>query len=94
MPSYNPNGYEVGKNASLEDVANTTCRNEVIHTVIAVLSYIPLLFTIWFGAFWVFFITSIIASLVDTTFVIMQRFNRPRLVRVINRNNNKTDTHL
>lgn len=87
MPSYNPDTYPVERNANLEDVANITCRNEVIHTVIAVLSYIPLLFTIWFGAFWVFLITSIVASLVDTSFVIMQRFNRPRLVKIINRNN-------
>lgn len=85
IPSYNAESYSVDRNAKLEDVANTTCRNEVIHTIIAILSFIPLLFTIWFGAFWVFLITSIIASLVDTIFVIMQRFNRPRLVRIINR---------
>lgn len=83
MPSYNADSYQVGKNANLEDIANTTCRNEAIHTVIAVLSYIPLLFTIWFGAFWVFLITSIIASTVDFTFVLMQRYNRPRLVKII-----------
>lgn len=80
MPSYNPASYIVDKNTDFELMADNTCRNEVIHSVIAVLSYVPLLFSIWLGEFWVFFITSIIASSFDMIFVIMQRYNRPRLV--------------
>lgn len=78
MPSYNPNTYKFDKNVNLADVANTTCRNEIIHTVVALLSYIPLIFSFWFGAFWVFMITSVIASCVDMIFVIMQRYNRSK----------------
>ena len=85
MPSYNPASYIVDKNTDFELMADNTCRNEVIHSVIAVLSYVPLLFSVWLGEFWVFFITSIVASAFDMAFVIMQRYNRPRLVAYLTR---------
>lgn len=84
LPSYNPASYST-ESRSLEDIANTMCRNEVIHSLDVILSVIPLFFAIPFGSFFVFLITSIIAGLIDSLFVIMQRFNRPRIVRLINR---------
>lgn len=84
LPSYNPASYST-ESRSLEDIANTMCRNEVIHSLDVILSFIPLFFAIPFGSFFVFLITSIIAGLIDSLFVIMQRFNRPRIVRLINR---------
>lgn len=83
MPTYNPASYFVEKNTDFELLADNTCRNEVIHWVIAVLSYVPLLFSIWLGEFWVFLITSIISSAFDMIFVIMQRYNRPRLIKFL-----------
>ena len=85
MPTYNPTSYFVDKNTDFELMADNTCRNEVIHWVIAVLSYVPLLFSIWLGEFWVFLITSIISSAFDMIFVIMQRYNRPRLIAFFTR---------
>jgi hypothetical protein len=81
MPSYNPEGYLITV-TSLDEIIETMCRNEVIHEFIALLSYVPLLFTLFAGEFWVFFVTSIIASLFDLIFVILQRYNRPRLIRL------------
>lgn len=86
IPSYNPASYFVDKNTDFELLADNTCRNEVIHWVIAVLSYVPLLFSIWLGEFWVFLITSIISSAFDMIFVMMQRYNRPRLIAFFTRN--------
>ncbi|MGN1420894.1 MAG: hypothetical protein ACI4XC_05225 [Eubacterium sp.] len=88
MPSYNPASYSV-RNNELEHIANTTCRNEVIHLVICVLSFVPILFSIPFGETAVFVITSVLSCMFDMIFVIMQRYNRPRIVKLINRRANK-----
>ena len=42
-----------------------------------------LLFAIPFGAFPVFLLTSLGAALTDAVFVIVQRYNRPRVIRLI-----------
>lgn len=84
MPSYNPSSY-MTKNCDLDDIINTMCRNEVIHEVIALLSFVPILFSLVFDAIYVFVITSVFACLFDLIFVIMQRYNRPRLIRLKNR---------
>ncbi|MDE5985586.1 MAG: hypothetical protein K2H13_10075 [Eubacterium sp.] len=84
MPSYNPQTY-MTKNVPLETIINTMCRNEVIHEIIALLSFVPILFSLAFDAVLVFVITSIIACMCDLTFVVMQRYNRPRVVRLMER---------
>jgi glycosyl-4,4'-diaponeurosporenoate acyltransferase len=35
-----------------------------------------------FGAFWVFLITSVLSALMDLLFAIMQRYNRPRILKL------------
>lgn len=68
---------------SWEEIVVTTCGSELVHEWIIVFSFVPLLFAIPFGEFMVFFLTSIGAAIVDVMFVIMQRYNRPRLMRMI-----------
>lgn len=88
MPSYNPDSYLIKNDfRSLEAIADTTCRNEVIHLVICLLSFVPIIFTVFFGAAAVFIITSVLSCMFDMIFVIIQRFNRPRLLKIINRKN-------
>lgn len=62
-----------------------TCQSETVHEVNMLLSFVPLLFSIWFGSLDVFLITSCGAAL----FVIMQRYNRPRLMRLMRRSSTK-----
>ena len=38
---------------------------------------------IWFGVYPVFIITSILSAMFDMTFVIIQRYNRQRIVKLI-----------
>ena len=59
------------------------CQAEIVHEVIVVLSFLPLLAAIPFGAFPVFLITSLLAAMYDLTFVIMQRYNRPRILKYL-----------
>ena len=56
---------------------------EIVHEVITMLSFVPILFTVWLGAAGVFRTTSCLAALLDTVFVMVQRYNRPRLQRLI-----------
>ena len=39
----------------------------------------------WFGAYPAFIITSILSAALDMVFVIMQRYNRPRIIRLMQR---------
>ena len=82
LPTYDPSQFDL-QNNTLEQVIRNTCNAETVHEVIIVFSFIPLLFAIPFGVFPVFLITSIAAALYDSIFVIAQRYNRPRLVRIL-----------
>lgn len=82
FPTYDPSLFDI-KLHSIGEIAQATCQAEVVHEVIIVFSFLPLLAAIPFGAFPVFLITSVAAACFDVVFVIMQRFNRPRLLKLI-----------
>ena len=82
MPTYNPSSFSIRKN-TLEQIIYNSCVSEAVHEVIIVFSFVPLLFALVWGAFPVFLVTSILSGLFDSCFVIMQRYNRPRLVRIL-----------
>lgn len=84
MPTYDPDSFDVKKH-SLDEIVIAMCHSELVHETIAVLSFLPLLAAIPFGAFPVFLITSVLAAMYDLSFVVMQRYNRPRMLRVMKR---------
>ncbi len=90
MPSYIPENFNI-KNRKYKHILTDMCRAEIVHEIIIVLSFLPVLAALVWGTFWVFFITSIVAALFDLLFVIMQRFNRPRVVKLYQKeiDNNK-----
>lgn len=71
------------KDNDLKSLLHNILQAELVHRIIMVLSFVPILFIIPFGAPVVFIITSVLASFVDLQFVIIQRYNRPRVVRMI-----------
>ena len=81
IPTYAPQQLSLTEN-TLHRVIQNMCGAEVCHEVIMVMSFLPLLTVPVFGAFPVFFITSLLAALYDGIFVMAQRYNRPRLVRI------------
>ena len=85
MPNYEKELFDP-KLHSWEDILMAMCQAEVVHEIIMILSYIPLIFSIWFNEFIVFLITSILASLLDYIYVMMQRYNRNRIFRIVNKN--------
>lgn len=84
VPMWNPGSFSTA-NHDLSEIAKAMCNAEVVHEVIVVLSFVPIIFSIEYGVPVVFIITSILAAAVDTVFVIVQRYNRPRIVKLINK---------
>lgn len=82
MPTYRPDWFDPQKH-SWEEIAQTMCQSEIGHEIISVLSFVPIFSGRWFGAYPVFIITSILSAVFDLSFVVMQRYNRQRIVRMI-----------
>ena len=85
MPTYDPSAFDP-KLHTWEEIAQAMCQAELVHEIIILLSFLPLLAAIPFGAFPVFLITSLSAALYDLSFVIMQRYNRPRIINILRKN--------
>ncbi|MBE5780313.1 MAG: hypothetical protein E7328_00610 [Clostridiales bacterium] len=81
MLSYDPALFSTELH-SLYEIAQAMCQAEVVHTIIFFLSFLPLLMIFPFGEPLVFLLTSIAAAAVDGAYVIMQRYNRPRILRL------------
>lgn len=82
LPTYDPRLFSL-QNNTLEGIVRNTCQAEIVHEIIIVCSFLPLLASLLWGEFWVFATTSVIAALLDSVFVIIQRYNRPRLMRLL-----------
>lgn len=78
MPTFDPDTFSLQKH-SLDEIIGVTCQSELVHECNIVLSAVPLFFSIWFDNFPVFLLTSLLAAAFDGIFVILQRYNRPRL---------------
>lgn len=76
-----PEQFDIRQRSSEELLKNMT-QAEVVHEIIMVLSFVPLFLIKWYGAASVFLITSVLACLADSLFVMIQRYNRPRLLRL------------
>ena len=82
--TYNPETFSLKEN-SLEAIANTMTKSEVDHWINEIISLSTLLFPIMWGHFGIFFISAIAAMIFDSQFIIIQRYNRPRVVKILNK---------
>lgn len=85
IPSYDNSQFDPTLHTWME-IEGAVYRSEIIHKINAVLSFIPVFLSIYFGAFWVFLITSAAGAAADIIFVIVQRFNRGRMEMAIAKN--------
>lgn len=86
--TYNPGDFSL-KEHSLETLANTMSKSEIDHWINEAISISTLLFAIPWGAFLAFFISAIAAMLFDSQFIIIQRYNRPRIVNLIEKSKSR-----
>lgn len=80
--TYNPELFSM-KDRTPEQIANTTAKAETDHWVNEIISLTTLLFPLLWGEFWIFGITAVLAMLFDGQFIVIQRYNRPRLLRLM-----------
>lgn len=86
LPTFDENAFKLGKQP-IERIIGATCQSEIVHELDVLASLAAIFFAIPFGEVWVFVITSALGAAFDMIFVIMQRYNRPRLLRTLKRRN-------
>ncbi len=68
MPTYDKTLFDSNIH-SWEKIIQAMCQSELVHETIIVFSFLPLVLSIWFGTFWVFFITSVLSACYDLFFL-------------------------
>ena len=84
IPTYSPDTFDTGKK-TVKEIVGATCQAETVHEVIMALSLLPIALIPFFGGAAAFIITSVLSALIDLVFVVLQRYNRPKLIRVMAR---------
>lgn len=82
VPTFAPDTFSPREH-SWEELAQATCQAEVVHEIIIALSFVPLSLIPRFGEPVVFILTSVAAAGIDLVFVILQRYNRPRILALV-----------
>lgn len=84
LPTYNP---KLFRERDMGKLYSSMLHAEAVHAVIAVLSYIPFIVSLLSGylrsSWCVFLLTSAAASCIDLLFVAAQRYNSPRVKRIL-----------
>ena len=84
IPTYSPDAFDVS-NKTIKEIIGATCQAEIVHELIMVLSLLPIALIPFLGAAPAFVVTSLLSMMIDCVFVILQRYNRPKLTRVMER---------
>lgn len=84
MPTFEADLFDL-RTKNLESIVKATCQAEIVHEIIIVLSHLPIILGFAIGTWKVLIGTSVLAALIDLLFVMIQRYNRPRLVLLMER---------
>lgn len=84
MPTYEPALFDPALH-TWDEIAQAMCQSELVHETIVLLSFLPVAASIWLGDLPVFLITSVLAACFDLSFVLIQRYNRPTVLRLAQR---------
>ena len=84
VPTYSPDTFDTVKK-TIKDIVGATCQAEIVHEVIMIFSLLPITLIPLLGGAVAIIITSVLSMMIDSVFVILQRYNRPKLVRVMER---------
>lgn len=88
--TYNPEQFDLKEN-SLEQIVNTMTKSEVDHWINEAISISTIFLGFIWGKIWLFSITALAAMIFDSQFIIIQRYNRPRVIKIIEREKKKKD---
>lgn len=79
------------QNRTLEQLATTMAKSELDHWINEIISLTSIFFVFLWGCFPAFLITAIAAMLFDAQFIVVQRYNRPIVLRLNERRNAKKE---
>ena len=80
--TFEPDEFLMSKRTLLQ-IANTMSKAETDHWINEIISITAIFFFLIWGMFPIFLITSVAAMLFDAQFIVLQRFQRPKVVRLI-----------
>ena len=86
--TYNPEQFDLKEN-SLEQILNTMTKSEVDHWINEAISISTMFFGLIWGETWIFVLTAIAAMIFDGQFIVIQRYNRPRVIKIIEKAHKK-----
>lgn len=86
--TYNPELFSL-KEHSVNEIATVMTKAELDHWLNQLISLSSILFAILWGKFWIFLITAIAAMIFDGQFIVIQRYNRPRVLRILKKENDR-----
>ena len=94
MPTFEPEDFELSKHG-YKDLARQMCLSELVHELIVIFGFFSLFFCLFFddplANLAPFLITAILAGAYDMQFVILQRYNRPKVLRLMARADRRAD---
>lgn len=82
--TYDPREFSLRLHAP-EEIVNNMCHAEAVHELTALFSLASISFAIFLGGAAAFCVTALLAASVDLACVVIQRYNRPRLVKLLER---------
>ena len=80
--TFEPEKYDF-KKRTLCELATTMAKSELDHWINEIISILSILFSVIWGEFWIFSLTAFLAMLFDAQFIIVQRYNRPIVLRLM-----------
>lgn len=86
--TFDPDAYDY-KNRTLEQLATTMAKSETDHWINEVISLTSILFFLAFGHLPALVISAVAAMIFDAQFIVVQRYNRPIVLRLMNRLNKR-----
>lgn len=84
--TFDPDSYNF-KNRTLEQLATTMSKSELDHWINEVISVVSISFILLWGCPAAFLISAVAAMIFDAQFIVVQRYNRPVVVRLIDKKN-------
>ena len=80
--TYNPESFSLVEH-SLDEVAAVMTKSEVDHWINEAISLFSIFISLLWGEFWIFALTAVLAMIFDAQFIVIQRYNRPRILRIL-----------
>lgn len=87
--TFDPESFNL-RNHSLDEVATVMTKSEADHWINELISLFSILFALLWGELWIFALTAVLAMLFDAQFIVIQRYNRPRILKILNKQRMKS----